>query len=80
MDQILNFFDFLVVVQLIHILTRTKISCTTIIAKPCPSPANVQREYSPFQLANRDNRIRQLEEAVKKMELGNEVNGSSTKH
>jgi len=32
------------------------------------------------QLANRDNRIRQLEEAVKKMELGNEVNGSSTKH
>ena len=36
--------------------------------------------HSLFQLANRDSRIRQLEEAVKKMELGNHVNGSSTKH
>ena len=37
--------------------------------------------YPPFQLANRDGRIRQLEEAIKKMELGSQVNGStSTKH
>ena len=32
--------------------------------------------HSLFQLANRDSRIRQLEEAGKKMELGNHVNGS----
>ena len=41
---------------------------------------NVQRKYFLFKLASRDSRIRQLEEAIKKMELGNHVNGSSTKH